>query len=75
MIKYFCDVCGKELTAQSYPMDKYKYGVELLCWECWQDFCSEDAKLRNEFYENLSIKLKAYLDISKAIPQRRVDLK
>jgi hypothetical protein len=35
--KYFCSVCGREITEEDYE------NYDEMCWECWDDQLTEES--------------------------------
>jgi len=36
--KYYCEVCGKEISKEEYE------SYDGLCWECWDDQMTEECE-------------------------------
>jgi DNA-directed RNA polymerase subunit RPC12/RpoP len=37
--KYFCSVCGREITEEEYE------NYDEMCWECWDDQLTEESDM------------------------------
>jgi uncharacterized CHY-type Zn-finger protein len=37
--KYFCSVCGREITEEEYE------NYDEMCWECWDDQSTEESDM------------------------------